>query len=84
MQKTKACLGGLRLLTKRVEPELEQVELGFVAPSAPPPRRQSYSSIFSHATVWSRSTFEVFGRALAGATEEAGAEALPNKPLLPS
>jgi len=32
-------LRGLRLLAKRVEPELEQVKLGFVAPAAPPPRR---------------------------------------------
>jgi hypothetical protein len=38
------CLGGLRLLGKKVEPELKPQELGFVAPPTPPPHRQSRSS----------------------------------------
>jgi len=73
-------LGGLQLLAKRVEPELEQVELVFVAPPAPPSRRQSCCSTFSPATVWSRFTFRVFGRAPAGAAGGAGVGALPNRP----
>jgi len=60
-----------------VEPELEQVELVFVAPLS---RRQSCCSTFSPATVWSRFTFRVFGRAPAGAAGGAGAGALPNRP----
>ena len=35
------CLEGLRLLAKKMEPELEQVDLVFVAPPAPPSRRQN-------------------------------------------
>jgi len=70
-------LGGFRLLVKWVEPELEQVELVFVAP---PARRQSCCSTFSPATVWSHFTFRVFGRAPAGAAGGAGVGALPNRP----
>jgi hypothetical protein len=43
---------------KKVEPELEQVELGFVASPAPPPCKQNRYSIFSHVTVWSHSIFK--------------------------
>jgi len=53
-----------------------------VAPPAPPSRRQSCCSTFSPATVWSRFTFRVFGRAPAGAAGGAGAGALPNRPYV--
>jgi hypothetical protein len=64
--------------------QLKSPELGFVAPPAPPPPGKAALHLLTclHATIWSRSTFEVFGRAPAGTAEEAGAGALPNRVII--
>ena len=63
---------------KRMEPELERVELGFVALLAPSSHRQSHCSTFLQATKQNCSTSRAFGRSPARAVEEARAGALPN------
>ena len=77
-----ARLGGLRLPAKGAEPELEQAELVFVAPPAPPSRRQSCFCSSHSLRGWSRSTSGEFGRAPTGVATGAGAGACQIKEAL--